>query len=72
MSKSFKKKRDRLQLIDRMIRQGGCVQEAAAIACGVSVRTVREDFSFLRELGAPLECHGKNGWKYSEEWEMKL
>ena len=72
MSKSFKKKRDRLQTIDELIRHGGCVQEEAAIACGVSVRTIGEDFRFMKEeLGAPLVCCGRSGWIYSEEWEFR-
>jgi predicted DNA-binding transcriptional regulator YafY len=55
-----------------MIRDGGWTQEAIAKELGVTVRTVRSDFGILRDHGAPLVNGGRNGWTYSEEWELEL
>lgn len=62
----------RLKAIDEMIRAGGWSQERMAKELGVSDRTVRYYFDELRGMGAPLRCRGRNGWEYSEEWELKL
>jgi predicted DNA-binding transcriptional regulator YafY len=66
------KRIDRLHLIHQMIGAGGWTQEAIAVTLQVTVRTVRSDFKRLRERGAPLVNGGRNGWSYSEEWELKL